>query len=179
MKFPTTCLSVTVRNLVKLLFCFLLMGCWTGRAYASTTYYVSNAGSDTNAGTSESSPFQQAPGMTSCASNCAGVSLNPGDSVIFRGGDAWHNTGSPSGFSNNWDPFSASGTSGNNIYVGGGDETWFGSSCSQTGIVETNGTQVLLAAYGESTVGHPSAPFIATSAWNGAASQWIGGHDHH
>jgi len=60
-----------------------------GRA-AATTYYVAANGSDSNNGTSESSPWQHAPGMPNCTANCAAKTPQPGDSFIFRGGDAWH-----------------------------------------------------------------------------------------
>lgn len=56
----------------------------------NSCYYVAANGSDTNSGISESSPFLHSPGMASCSSNCASVSLAPGLGFIFRGGDTWH-----------------------------------------------------------------------------------------
>ncbi|MGA8491162.1 MAG: hypothetical protein WB711_12110 [Terriglobales bacterium] len=56
----------------------------------TSCYYVAANGSDTNNGTSESSPFLHSPGMANCSSNCASVTLASGLGVIFRGGDTWH-----------------------------------------------------------------------------------------
>jgi hypothetical protein len=61
-------------------------------------YFVAANGSDTNLGTSESSPWQHAPGMRNCVSNClakangTGSYTAPaaGEGFIFRGGDTWH-----------------------------------------------------------------------------------------
>lgn len=56
----------------------------------TSCYYVAANGSDTNSGTSESSPFLHSPGMANCSSNCASVSLAAGLGIIFHGGDTWH-----------------------------------------------------------------------------------------
>lgn len=61
----------------------------------ATTYYVSNSGADTNAGTSTGAPWANAPGMTNCASTCASTTLNPGDSVLLQAGGAWRETWTP------------------------------------------------------------------------------------
>ena len=55
-----------------------------------TTYYVAATGLDTNSGTSKTSPWLHAPGMTGCTGTCASTKPQPGDSVILRGGDTWH-----------------------------------------------------------------------------------------
>jgi len=55
-----------------------------------TTYYVAANGIDTNSGTSKTSPWLHAPGMTGCAGVCASTTPHPGDSIILRGGDSWH-----------------------------------------------------------------------------------------
>jgi hypothetical protein len=88
----------------------------------TSCFYVSAAGSDSNSGTSESSPWLHAPGMPSCSSNCASVSPSAGMGFIFRGGDTWHQqTGSPqTGGSWNWN---YTGSSGSPIYWGI-DPTW-------------------------------------------------------
>ncbi len=60
------------------------------------TYYVDFAsGSDESSGVSKNSPWQYAPGMSGCSSNCSSITLNPGDSVIFKGGVTWDSTGFP------------------------------------------------------------------------------------
>ena len=82
------------------------------------TYYVDfSSGSDTNSGVSKATPWQYAPGMDDCSSNCAAFSLNPGDRVIFKGGVTWDNSGFPMVVS--W-----SGSPGVPIYYGV-DVTWF------------------------------------------------------
>lgn len=82
------------------------------------TYYVDFAsGADTNGGLSESAPWQYAPGMKGCASNCAVFALRPGDKVIFKGGITWDGNAFPM-------VVSAAGSSGNAIYYGV-DQTWF------------------------------------------------------
>lgn len=89
-----------------------------GRAHA-TKYYVAANGSDSNNGTSESSPWQHAPGMTNCTANCAAKTPQPGDSFIFRGGDAWHR--------------SANVNDANDVAMGGTwNWTWSGSGLGVT-----------------------------------------------
>lgn len=60
---------------------------------SATHYYVSSAGSDSNNGTSTSTPFSHAPGMSGCGANCTtalGV-LAAGDIVSLRCGDTFRN----------------------------------------------------------------------------------------
>ncbi len=52
---------------------------------AQTTYYVANSGNDANNGTSVSTPFQS-------LAKVSGLSLNPGDQVLFRRGDTFRGT---------------------------------------------------------------------------------------
>jgi hypothetical protein len=90
----------------------------------ATTYYIAANGSDSNNGTSKTTPWLHAPGMTGCSANCAAKTPQGGDQFIFRGGDTWHHSASgrtPQGapWSWNW-----SGTSGSRIYIGV-DKTWF------------------------------------------------------
>lgn len=60
-------------------------------------YYVSAAGSDSYAGTSEAAPWLHSPGMQNCSGNCLtvkssmfGGAAGAGRGFIFRGGDTWH-----------------------------------------------------------------------------------------
>jgi hypothetical protein len=53
-------------------------------------YFVAAAGSDSNNGTSESTPWIHAPGMPNCTNVCKSTRLAAGNGVIFRGGDTWH-----------------------------------------------------------------------------------------
>jgi hypothetical protein len=98
------------------------------RNASAATYYIAANGSDSNNGTSKTTPWLHAPGMPKCSAVCASVTPSPGDSYIFRGGDTWHfgNSGaSPyvgaAGWS--WSP-SWNGSSGNPIYIGV-DLTWY------------------------------------------------------
>jgi hypothetical protein len=92
-----------------------------GTALAGTHYIAAN-GSDSSSGTSKTSPWLHAPGMTGCSGNCASYTPVPGDQFIFRGGDSWHySTGSPIGLPWTW-TWSGNSTSG--IYLGV-DLTWF------------------------------------------------------
>lgn len=65
------------------------------------TFYIAANGSDSNNGTSKSTPWLHAPGMPNCSSVCkstfpTGSIVNAaGTSFIFRGGDTWH-FGNPS-----------------------------------------------------------------------------------
>lgn len=80
---------------------------------ASQTFYISySSGSDSNSGTSESSPWKLAPGMQGfCPGNtggCASYSHKAGTHFIFEGGVTWPNTVFPleiqnSGATNNKD----------------------------------------------------------------------------
>ena len=66
-------------------FCFLI-----APAVHATTYYISAIGADTNNGTTKTTSWLHAPGMTNCSNTCASTTPQPGDSFIFRGGDTWH-----------------------------------------------------------------------------------------
>jgi hypothetical protein len=59
-------------------------------ATGNNCYFIAASGSDTNNGTSESTPWLHAPGMPSCSSKCAGVTPKAGQGFIFRGTDTWH-----------------------------------------------------------------------------------------
>jgi hypothetical protein len=115
----------------------IFVGCFLygGSAFAGT-YYIAANGSDSNNGTSKTSPWLHAPGMPNCTGSCAAHTPAPGDQFIFRGGDTWHfgNSGASPyvgapvaciGASEtcSW-LISWSGTNGNSIYWGV-DQTWF------------------------------------------------------
>lgn len=80
-------------------------------------YISSSTGSDSNAGT-KASPWAHAPGMKSCAGNCAGYTPHAGDQFILYGGDTWNINDLQLNI--HW-----SGASGNNIVYGGEDTSWF------------------------------------------------------
>ena len=53
-------------------------------------YFIAANGSDSNNGTSETSPWLHAPGMPNCTGSCAAVKPAAGNGFVFRGGDTWH-----------------------------------------------------------------------------------------
>jgi len=85
-------------------------------------FYISQStGADTNAGTTEASPWAHLPGMPSCTGICSSTTPTAGEGFIMRGGDTW--VSSDLGVAWAW-----SGTSTHPLYVGV-DLTWFNSSC--------------------------------------------------
>jgi hypothetical protein len=74
---------------MKKLLCILAFFAFATASHA-TTYYVAASGLDSNSGTSKTTPWLHAPGMSTCTSVCASTTINAGDSIIFRGGDTWH-----------------------------------------------------------------------------------------
>jgi len=104
--------------MLTLVICFL-----AGETAFATTYYIAANGSDSNNGTSKTTPWLHAPGMPNCAGTCASKTPQIGDQFIFRGGDSWHyNTGTPL-IGGTWS-WTWSGSSGSPIYIGV-DQTWF------------------------------------------------------
>ncbi len=76
---------------MRKVFLILLVLAWPLSAWAGVTYYVSNAnpvGSDTNNGTSTSTPW-----LTIAKVNSS--TFNPGDSILFNGGCVWRETLTP------------------------------------------------------------------------------------
>jgi parallel beta-helix repeat protein len=75
------------------------------RAWATTYYVSSSAGSDANNGTSSSTPWQT-------IAHVNGQTFSPGDSVLFKRGDVWNESLAPasSGSSGNPIAFDAYGT---------------------------------------------------------------------
>ncbi len=69
---------------------FLLLCGPAATARAATTYYVDfEGGDDAAAGTSPEQAFRRAPGDPQAEGEAAGVALQPGDTVIFKGGVAY------------------------------------------------------------------------------------------
>ncbi len=86
----------------------------------ATTYYIAANGSDSNNGTSKTTPWLHAPGMPGVSAKPASYSPQPGDSFVLRGCDTWT-------FSGQWN-IQSSGSSGNPISYGGLDQTWYNTS---------------------------------------------------
>ncbi|MBZ5660252.1 MAG: MBG domain-containing protein [Acidobacteriia bacterium] len=82
------------------------------------TYYVdADSGLDSNSGLTKNAPWQHAPGMATCSSNCSLIALAGGDHIVLKGGAAWNGANFPMVV--HW-----SGTPGNPITFGV-DPTWF------------------------------------------------------
>ncbi len=101
----------------------------------TSCYYIADSGSDSNSGTSESSPWLHAPFMPSASGGAAALqnSLNgtaaAGLGFIFKGGDSWHfgNSGASPYTGGTWEFNTGtlwSGTSSNPIYFGV-DSAWY------------------------------------------------------
>jgi hypothetical protein len=109
----------TLPQVAKLVRTLLLTSCvvLVGDNLFATTYYIDyGSGSDSNNGTSKASPWQNAPGMQTCASLCNSTIINGGDSIILKGGVTWPNA------SFMW--ALPGGATGNPVYIGV-DKTWY------------------------------------------------------
>ena len=88
---------------------------------SATTYYVSVSGSDSNNGTSKTTPWAHVPGMPSATASAGGHAAVAGDTFVLRGCDVWYNSPGTSNF-----PLvlSHGGSAGNPVTVTV-DKTWF------------------------------------------------------
>ncbi len=79
------------RKFPQALFSVLIALFITGHLSA-TTYYVAASGSDSNNGTSTTTPWLHAPGMSTCTATCASTTIKPGtrlfSTVVTRGTSA-------------------------------------------------------------------------------------------
>jgi hypothetical protein len=76
----------------------ILLGMFSANVWATTYYVSSSVGSDSNAGTSSSAPWQT-------IAHVNGQTFLPGDSILFKRGDVWNESLAPA----------SSGSSGNPI----------------------------------------------------------------
>jgi hypothetical protein len=161
-------------SLMAIISCFLM----SGSVFAGT-YYIAANGSDTNNGTSTSTPWLHAPGMPKCTGSCAAHTPAAGDQFIFRGGDTWHfgnSSATPyaggtwswawSGTSADCDVTDSGGAQTSCIYVGV-DKTWYsGASWTRpvlTGDNPTSTSAVTSCAYGP--VGAQDVFFTTTAVF--------------
>ncbi len=99
-----------------LIFVMLLLAQGAG----ATTYYVDySSGSDSNNGTSKTTPWKRAPGMPGCSGNCASANPLPGDSIVFKGGVTW-----PMSTIGGCFAITSGGAAGSRVYYGV-DNSWF------------------------------------------------------
>ncbi len=103
----------------------LLAPFFTASSTFATTFYVSNGGSDSNNGTSKTTPWAHVPGMASATGTAGSYSAVPGDTFILRGCDVWYNSNFPMALSRG-------GSSGNPVTITV-DQTWYNTtSCPST-----------------------------------------------
>ncbi len=109
-----------MRNFVFFLMC--LPAC-------ATTYYVANAGNDSNSGTNAYAPWKTVAKVNASY-------FSPGDSILFNRGDVWHEQLTPpsSGYYGNQVTYSAYGVGANPVITGADLITnWQGGSSSGGG----------------------------------------------
>ena len=71
----------------------LLLTLFAPKNTSATTYYVSTSGSDTNNGTTKTTPWAHVPGMPSATATAGSYKAVAGDTIILKGCDVWFNTG--------------------------------------------------------------------------------------
>ncbi len=92
----------------------LILGVAMAGSSSATTYYIAANGSDSNSGTSKTTPWAHLPGMATWSGSHVPTA---GDTFIFRGCDVWTNSNFPIQW--NW-----SGSSSDPIIIDQ-DTTWF------------------------------------------------------
>src|ERR1700678_3642216 len=102
----------------KLVRIVILVGfvAFSANLFAATYYVDYSSGNDSNSGTSKTSPWQNAPGMQTCANTCKSAVINGGDSIVLKGGVTWPNA------SFMWNL--PGGGTGTPVYIGV-DQTWY------------------------------------------------------
>jgi hypothetical protein len=139
---------------------------------AASTYYVDfSSGSDSNDGTSKSTPWQHAPGMAGCSNVCASTAssgLKPGDSVILKGGVTWHNAAMS--WSISW-----SGTANSPIYFGV-DKSWYSGGSWTRPIL--NGDGAIVTGNGKNNVFiNANASYIQIDNFEFTGLYWNSSYD--
>lgn len=105
-----------------------LLALLVSQAAFAATYYVCAAtgapcnAADSNNGTSKTTTWLHAPGMSTATGLAASTTINAGDSIIFRGGDTWHFDATAPAVGTF--TITVSGSAGNPVTYGV-DQTWF------------------------------------------------------
>src|SRR6185437_5296880 len=161
---------------------------------ATRTFYIAANGSDSNNGTSKTTPWLHAPGMPNCTATCATITPQAGDNFIFRGGDTWHfgnssavpytgvmasgnGSGCDAGNSCGWsiggpsNPWSGTPTSP--IYFGV-DQTWFNAATCGAGWCRPimNGDNPTSAS-AVASCAHDDRSFSFVQSWTGSSNYVI------
>jgi hypothetical protein len=90
----------------------------------ATTYYVATSGSDSNNGTSKTTPWAHVPGMPTATGTAGSYNAVAGDTFILRGCDVWYNSNLPLVLNNG-------GSSGSPVTLGV-DQTWYNTTACPT-----------------------------------------------
>ncbi len=109
------------RPRVYLIFLFVWAAVNPTPVFGSVFYIDFSRGADNNTGTDKNTPWKHAPGMTDCSDLCKAVVLQPGDSVIFKGGVTWDHTCFPF-------TIRTPGLNDSRRIYYGVDQTWFSGS---------------------------------------------------
>ena len=111
-------------------------------------------GVDTNAGTSESAPWQHFPGMAGCTNNCKSNTPVAGEGFILKGGVAW--TNAALGWYWIWSGTGTTSSPGCNgsgcIYIGV-DPAWFTGASWSRPILNAGGTVITGGSMGNTIFG--------------------------
>lgn len=150
-------MKIIYQNIAKRALLLSLMVLLSLMGY-SVTYYVSNSGSDTNNGTSASTPWKT-------LSKVNAATFAPGDQILFQRGSSFYGTLTPnySGTSGNPITYGAYGTGANPVITGfttitsgwtnegGGIYSKIITSEAQTNMVTIDGVQYGMGRYPNST----------------------------
>ena len=136
----------------------------------TSCFYAANSGSDSNAGTSESSPWAHIPGMPGCSGNCAANTPGSGNGYIMHGGDTFVLTASV-----NW---VWSGSSGSPVYIGV-DKSWFSGASWNRPLWTSNKTAI--GGYyfngGGATIAYGILDNIEMTTMTDYGGAYVGGFD--
>lgn len=104
--------SMLLTSALALLATFFFAG-----SVSAATHYVATNGSDSNNGTSESTPWAHLPGMPTATNNASSYTPGAGDTFVLRGCDIWYNANFPFVLNNG-------GSSGSPVTITV-DQTWY------------------------------------------------------
>ena len=95
----------------------ILLSAFVSKNISATTYYVSTSGNDANNGTSTSSPWQTITKVNS-------MSFNPGDQILFNGGQTFTGSISPNSSGNSSSPITYSSYGTGRAIISDGPIEW-------------------------------------------------------
>jgi parallel beta-helix repeat protein len=143
---------------------------WSVASAGPATYYVSNSGSDSNAGTSSTSPWQTVAKVNA-------TTLNPGDTVLFQSGGLWREklVAPSSGTSGKPISFGNYGSGAQPIITGGNLVSWTNVSGNIWSTPQT--TNPLFPNFGGTPGIQETSQAALTAAnewyWNGSSTLYV------